>query len=98
MKIETGTVSHGTLRPEDLIPAFYEELKRLNPIEAKILAKGYNFVHGDMPLYPRDNQECVNDLIDLIDSLGPNGMYFGAHIGDGSDFGWWYYDDEEGWE
>mgnify|MGYP003666601674 FL=1 len=38
------------------------------------------------------SEECLWDLEALIDALGehaPEGHYFGAHPGDGSDFGFW---------
>lgn len=33
--------------------------------------------------------ECIDTLIDRLDYNAPQGMYFGTHPGDGSDFGWW---------
>lgn len=40
-----------------------------------------------------DNPEAacnvIDDLFDLLDDLAPNGYYFGATDGDGSDFGFW---------
>ena len=34
-------------------------------------------------------------LFDLLDSLAPEGYYFGATEGDGSDFGFWQFDDDD---
>ena len=76
MKVELGTVIHGTLRPADLIPTFLYELKK----------------HTDeIPQF--ENGDCVQEyIIELIDALNehsPPYCYFGTHIGDGSDFGFW---------
>jgi hypothetical protein len=76
MKVELGTVIHGTHRPADLIPTFLYELKK----------------HTDeIPQF--ENGDCVQEyIIELIDALNehsPPYCYFGTHIGDGSDFGFW---------
>lgn len=34
-------------------------------------------------------QYFIEELFDLIEALAPEGYYFGAHPGDGSDFGFW---------
>ena len=76
MKVELGTVIHGTHRPTDLIPTFLEELKKYT---------------DDIPQF--ENGDCVQEyIIELIDALNehsPPYCYFGTHIGDGSDFGFW---------
>jgi len=35
------------------------------------------------------------DLFDFMNNLAPDGTSFRAHIGDGSDFGYWAWDDDE---
>jgi|SRR6185295_4784135 len=32
------------------------------------------------------------DIIDLLNSIAPDGCYFGGHPGDGADIGFWEYD------
>ena len=41
-----------------------------------------------------DAAEDVNTLIDILGEYAPPGHYFGAHEGDGSDFGFWPCDDD----
>lgn len=104
MLIQQGTVSHGTLRTPDLLRAFADELERAaanHPlfdadlihllIEARAAADA-----ADDGETLEDVSEIIHELIDALNRLSPDGMYFGAHEGDGSDFGWWsIYDAEE---
>ena len=76
MKVELGTVIHGTHRPTDLIPTFLDELKKYT---------------DDIPQFENGDcvQEYIIELIDALDEHSPPYCYFGTHIGDGSDFGFW---------
>ena len=101
-----GTVIHGTLRSEDLIPAFMTELNRI--VEAKTfiicgLAQCDNRIYKEMYLIARRAEvdgyhESGAAGLDLdwlfctLDAHAPRGCYFGSHEGDGSDFGFWEAD------
>lgn len=37
----------------------------------------------------QDATHTIGELIDLLNEDLPEGMYFGAHPGDGSDYGYW---------
>ena len=93
-----GTVSHGTLRTEDLIEAFSRELD-------------YLANRSDMPRHPQidnilkdaadcrdfdseDASDIVQELIEWLQEYAPPFAYFGAHEGDGSDFGFWIDHDQ----
>lgn len=73
------TVIHGTFQPRHLIPAFADLLAELGE-----------------PAPPMGfTEDAVDELVYRLDLLAPKGYYFGAHPGDGSDFGFWRYSDED---
>ena len=88
--ITIGTLIHGTLRDEDLLPAFADELERVAPrisAHATLLSDARNpepFIHAAYT-----TADIVNDLMDALTEFAPSHMYFGSIEGDGSDFGWW---------
>ena len=103
---EGWIVSNATLRTEDLIEAFSNELDyRTFPVtdlvfEARVWLEGQEAYWENFPdvcgslTYEEAGMEIVNDLIDRLTSLAPEGLYFGAHEGDGACFGWWRVEEE----
>jgi hypothetical protein len=104
-KAEPGSVSHGTMRPQDLIPKFFEELDELDTAKCAEIV-------GEEPLLPichpkhidwdewvKHHPEAADYLLeDLFDALGecaPDGHYFGASAGDGCDYGFWPFEVED---
>ena len=101
MTITLGTVIRATHRPQDLLPAFLECLRFT--CERPDLATAINFaiptdvkkalLNGDDSHPWWGSEECSfilnEDLFDLLNDFAPEGAYFGAHPGDGSDFGFW---------
>lgn len=109
-----GSISHGTMRPEDLIPTFLANLF----YNSKVRRPKFSHTIGDVPAKTRkahtklaldienrmnntddheyfgsgSNGYADEDLETLFDALqeyaGPY-FYFGAHPGDGSDYGYW---------
>ena len=50
---------------------------------------GLNLIE-DHPWWASDEcHEVTSDLFSALDDLAPDGVYFGAHPGDGADFGFW---------
>lgn len=107
---QPGTISHGTLRPQDLASSFLSALTQLNPAAAQTITQQYQDI---IPLLESANEVVSPDfteeqrdglgwlIIDLSDSLSdcaPPQHYFGAHPGDGSDFGFWPEEDDEDYE
>lgn len=92
--IKAGTVSHGTLREEDLIPKFAAILEDED-------SERYNYWRAEFPncanlaFYMTTYDErsyALEQLFEDLDILAHNvGMYFGASEGDGADFGFWPY-------
>jgi hypothetical protein len=86
------SVSTGTMREEDLIPVFESILKDQGvkltgrPIEVNNLLG-----HRKVSEVGRERISIyLNEtLFDLMDSIAPDGCYFGAHPGDGADYGFW---------
>lgn len=94
-----GTISHGTLLTYDLAVAFLDVIRELAPAAYQQLT----VVCGMTPDYLRALDEgrnaeywaseeaawFVEDLSDALSAHAPEGFYFGAHDGDGTDFGFW---------
>ena len=100
----TGSVSHGTLRSEDLLPAFLATLFILDPKHDSmaVLRDEVDDVLARLAADPLDDKanedasELINEvLIDAINDALPRGWYFGANEGDGADFGVWQDEDVE---
>lgn len=94
-----GTVSHGTLRNEDLLKAFCEEIERYASTGYAIVTESRKWLAGEQPDENESNrdeigQELVIDLIDQLNAMSPDNVYFGTLDGDASDFGWWVSEDE----
>lgn len=92
----TGTISHATMRPQDLIPAFMDILREFHPESAK--ASGIVIPDGledESPWWQSEEAMwTLEDLFDCLDEIAPDGYYFGAHPGDGCDYGFWPEDED----
>ena len=91
------SVSTATLREEDLIPAFEQVLDSAGvsfdrPASADKLLAGKALLDEEW----EDVAYYLNEtLFDLLNEIAPEGTYFGSHPGDGADFGFWSFDEEE---
>jgi len=103
-----GTVIHGTLRPEDLLSAFIDELDTIvehgisdSPEDVEKVGRAHDLM-GDVERAMRATgffedfdtvYWAVESLMDMLSEFAPPGHYFGGHEGDGSDFGFWPFPD-----
>lgn len=85
------TVSHGTLREADLIPAFEELLESAGVAYDRpaCVDRLLNGDHLSTSEWEEASYYLNEGLFDLLNEIAPEGTYFGAHPGDGSDFGFW---------
>jgi len=102
--LNIGTISHGTMRTQDLLVSFAEAYKQYcsGPSFDGLLwaeAQGY----ASLLKHENVSDDCwyrahgvLDDLFDRLDELaGRYDCYFGTTEGDGSDFGFWPIADDE---
>jgi len=94
--VPLGTCIEGTFRPQDLLPAFVNLIDFVAPaVSAQIMVNGgaipaYAGEDDDHPWWEsEDCQFCIEEMFDTLNDYAPEGYYFGAHPGNGSDFGFW---------
>lgn len=92
------SISTGTMRRVDLIPAFAHELADLTSHEQALNITGFTPdnapADGDEFWDTADAAYILDSLFDALDSAAPTGCYFGAHPGDGSDYGFWMTEED----
>lgn len=101
-----GSYSSGTMLERDLVPCFMEALRSVESRRAHAKSYEYrkviNYLEGSRKK-PYDKQEIAeieeqmaylcDELFDILNQYVPDYCYFGAHPGDGSDFGVWICDE-----
>lgn len=96
MIAELGTVSSGTMLKEDLIPAFIDTLRQHNHEHALIAEYDAlpNCEWDELTEEQQEQTDCMLDeLFDALNEYAPPFCYFGAHPGNGSDYGFWFDSD-----
>ena len=88
-KASIGSISHGTIRLEDLIPTFAWELKYMaDPTDAHAAAL---VAEADKleDYESADASDLLGELFDALNEYAPPYCEFCANEGDGSDYGFW---------
>lgn len=95
-----GTVIHGTMRAVDLLDALATEYARVLPFNSSRLVAEARSCRAEIledenhPGNMQTGTEIVAELIQALDTIaGREGLRFGAHEGDGSDYGYWRNDE-----
>ena len=91
------SISHGTMRTQDLIPAFLDVI-RDTPEYVQVMNAVPAHAMDDEAAEWWDSDEAaglLESLFDTLDGYSPEEHYFGAHPGDGSDYGFWKMDRDE---
>ena len=103
---QEGTVIHGTHRAQDLIPTLLAEFEEIDPNgyanyadilldEDKIDVDVIADLPDDHDFWESDDAGFMLEyLFNALDERAPEGRYFGAHPGDGSDFGYWEIEED----
>ena len=85
--IKLGSISAGTWRMEDLLPAFTNVLERLDGSH-ELIQEADAFI-ADWDLGREVGEELVDKLQAALNEFCPPFIYFGAHKDDPTDFGFW---------
>lgn len=86
-----ASVSHGTMRTQNLIPRFTDVI-RDTPEYIQVMNVVPDHAANDDTAEWWDSDHAASHLENLTDTLNdyaPEGYYFGAHPGDGADYGYW---------
>lgn len=87
------SISHGTLQDNDIVDAIVRALTGVVPRSHKLFQHIIEFyVSNDST---DKSMVLLEDIWGVMTELAPEGTYFGSHPGDGSDLGFWSFDDEE---
>jgi hypothetical protein len=88
-----GSVSSGTLRTQDLLPAFANKLQELGGEGMTLLNEAYHFLENVLDFQDPYDVEypgiLAHDLVEELSGRCPPFVFFGAHPDDGADFGFW---------
>ena len=101
-QFQLGSISHGTLRTQDLLPVFLETFMALGgnvpaDLECGSYIEYLNWPNPETTACDEDDkfwdsEDAMWDMEALTDGLNnlcPPFVYFGTLEGDGSDFGFW---------
>lgn len=88
------SISHGTMRTQDLIPAFMEVIHDTPEYVQLMNAVPFHALEDKSAAWwdSEEASQLLESLFDTLDGYSPEGYSFGSHPGDGSDYGYWETD------
>jgi hypothetical protein len=90
---QLGSVSHGTMRIEDLLATFASELEYQLKRQPKSFKRaGFRKLINEARRVGPETERAqfvLDALFDALDEFSPPYGYFGALEGDGADYGFW---------
>lgn len=92
--LRNRSVSSGTLKSKDLVPKFLDALKTYGKDKYDAYIRENPEVEDWENLDDETMGWVVDELMDLLNEIAPDGCYFGASEGDGADFGFWSMSNE----
>lgn len=99
--MKNESISHGTLKACDLIPALLDAVETYAPDHyTALMVQPFSFIpahvtdEGDSSEWWQSEEAewKLEELFDILNEVAPEDCYFGAHPGDGSDFGFWEFE------
>jgi len=91
MQLEIGTISHGTLRNEDLASALVSVAETIpeEGFPSDLLSDLRHIALDDRVEDSETDSEVISEAIDALQEYAPPYCYVGMHPSDGSDLGVW---------
>ena len=91
-QFQLGSISHGTLRTQDLLEAFANTLQQFNRTHP--LLGEYLDIHANDAWDSDKAADLLNEgFFNALQEICPPFVHFGTLEGDGADFGFWPYMD-----
>ena len=86
-----ASMSHGTMRPQDLIPRYMDVIRDTSEyLQIMHVVPTHAFEDDGAAWWnSEDAAFFLEDLADTLNDYALKGYYFGSHPGDGSDYGYW---------
>jgi hypothetical protein len=84
------SLSHATMRPEDLIPSFLDFLREIKGMDVDVDNCAAAMIEEASH---EQTEDLLEDIYNLLNAIAPDHCIFGAHEGNGSDYGFWTDED-----
>lgn len=97
---KNASISQGTLRTADLLSNFGVVVGGHSLTRYYKIMDGFSEMGADetweelADRCPEVAEEILEEFVAALEEMAPEGCYFGAHPGDGADFGFWEVEDD----